>query len=549
MNGGSYSSRSGDTWLTGSSHHQSSSDRRDRDRSDRPRDPRERDSRRRSRSPHHRSRRDDYYGGGGDSAAAAEGGTRDRYREREERYGGGRDREYGRDRERRRGDRHDRSSRYEDRRGGGGGGGGRRNQDPDAEAFAANRRRSNSPPPKKREPTPDLTDIVPITERKRRMTMWDIKPQGYENVTAEQAKLSGMFPLPGAPRQAPMDPTRLHAFMSQPGSVAQNSALKPTNSRQAKRLLVSNLPVNASEESMLQFFNELLAPLNVTVGSPDPITAVQMNASRDLAMMEFKNTSDTTLCLAFSGIEYQGNQLEIRRPKDYIVPLNPDDAPHEPGQISSTVPDGPNKILITRIPEYLQDEQVIELLQSFGALKAFVLVKDAADETSKGIAFCEYVESSTTDIAVEGMNGMEFVDSTLKVQRASVGMKQAAGVEMGVNAMAMMAGTTSTDLEATRVLQLLNMVTPEELMDNEEYEEICEDIREECSKYGKLVDMKIPRPGGGSKQVVGVGKIFVRFEDVEAANAALKALAGRKFADRTVVCTYFSEENYEVGAF
>lgn len=65
---------------------------------------------------------------------------------------------------------------------------------------------------------------------------------------------------------------------------------------------------------------------------------------------------------------------------------------------------------------------------------------------------------------------MEFVDSTLKVQRASVGMKQAAGVEMGVNAMAMMAGTTSTDLEATRVLQLLNMVTPEELMDNEEYE-------------------------------------------------------------------------------
>jgi hypothetical protein len=49
-------------------------------------------------------------------------------------------------------------------------------------------------------------------------------------------------------------------------------------------------------------------------------------------------------------------------------------------------------------------------------------------------------------------------------------MKQAAGVEMGVNAMAMMAGTTSADLEASRVLQLLNMVTPEELMDFEEYE-------------------------------------------------------------------------------
>lgn len=185
-----------------------------------------------------------------------------------------------------------------------------------------------------------------------------------------------------------MDPTRLHAFMTQPGNVATTSSLKPTNSRQAKRLLINNLPVNANEDSMLQFFNELLAPLNITVGRPDPVTQVQMNADRTLAMVEFKNTSDTTLCLAFSGIEFQGNRLEIRRPKDYIVPLVAEDAQtQEPGQISSTVNDSPNKILISRIPEYLQDDQVIELLKSFGELKAFVLVKDTADETSKVFSF------------------------------------------------------------------------------------------------------------------------------------------------------------------
>lgn len=55
------------------------------------------------------------------------------------------------------------------------------------------RRRSASPPAKRREPTPDLTNVVPILERKRRLTQWDIKPPGYENVTAEQAKLSGWF--------------------------------------------------------------------------------------------------------------------------------------------------------------------------------------------------------------------------------------------------------------------------------------------------------------------------------------------------------------------
>jgi splicing factor U2AF subunit len=44
---------------------------------------------------------------------------------------------------------------------------------------------------------------------------------------------------------------------------------------------------------------------------------------------------------------------------------------------------------------------------------------------------------------------------------------------MGVNAMSMLAGTTSQGLEEGRVLQLLNMVTPEELIDNDEYEGMC----------------------------------------------------------------------------
>lgn len=65
---------------------------------------------------------------------------------------------------------------------------------------------------------------------------------------------------------------------------------------------------------------------------------------------------------------------------------------------------------------------------------------------------------------------MELGDKHLKVQRASIGVTQAAGLEMGVNAMSMLAGTTSNDLDEGRVLQLLNMVTPEELIDNEDYE-------------------------------------------------------------------------------
>jgi splicing factor U2AF subunit len=65
---------------------------------------------------------------------------------------------------------------------------------------------------------------------------------------------------------------------------------------------------------------------------------------------------------------------------------------------------------------------------------------------------------------------MELGDRHLKVQRAAVGFAQASGLEMSVGAMSMLAGTTDEKLEESRVLQLLNMVTAEELIDNEDYQ-------------------------------------------------------------------------------
>jgi hypothetical protein len=56
--------------------------------------------------------------------------------------------------------------------------------------------------------------------------------------------------------------------------------------------------------------------------------------------------------------------------------------------------------------------------------------------------------------------------------------------------------------------------------------------------------MKVPRPSGGSRQSNGVGKIYVKYDNNESASKALRALAGRKFADRTVVVTFFGEVCY-----
>ena len=354
-----------------------------------------------------------------------------------------------------------------------------RDQDDMRQLKAQERQKSGSPPPRKpKEPTPDLTDVVSVLERKRRLTQWDIKPPGYENVTAEQAKLSGMFPLPGAPRQQPMDPTKLQAFMNQPGNQASKTALKPSTARQSKRLFVHGLPASATDDSVSDFFNLQLNGLNVTKGQ-DPCISAQVSKDRSFALLEFKTSEDATNAMALDGISMEPDAmdtsngastqgLKITRPKDYIVPAVTDETENEAGVLSNVVPDTQNKISITNIPVYLSEDQVQELLVSFGELKSFVLVTDTSSGQSRGIAFCEYRDAAgATDIAVESLHGMELADSHLKVQRASIGIQQVSS-EMSVNAMSLIAGTKSTDADVGRVLCLMNMITPEELMDAEE---------------------------------------------------------------------------------
>ena len=206
-----------------------------------------------------------------------------------------------------------------------------------------------------------------------------------------------MFPLPGAPRQQPMDPSKLQAFMNQPAGTAGTTALKPSNARQSKRLFIHNLPPSATEEAMVNFFNLQLNGLNV-VSSVDPVISAQIAKDRSFALLEFKNTTDATVALALDGITMEDDGamdtgagamnggtpgLVIRRPKDYIVDSAPVEDEHQDGVVSTNVPDTPHKIVITNLLPSLTEDQVQELVSTFGPLRSFVLVKDQSTEESR----------------------------------------------------------------------------------------------------------------------------------------------------------------------
>ncbi|XP_064406836.1 splicing factor U2AF 50 kDa subunit-like [Halichondria panicea] len=388
------------------------------------------------------------------------------------------------------------------------------------------------------------------SKRRTASMWWDVAPRGFEHISPLQYKAmqaAGQVPTVGAPPPALGAATE--ALTIPPPS--QPAASQMT--RQARRLYIGSIPFGISEDAMLRFFNEKMAAAGLGTAAGPPVLAVQINMDKNFAFVEFRSVEETTKAMALDGIMLQSQSLKIRRPKDYS-PLgfsSSDLVTHLPGVVSTVVQDGPWKVFCGGLPTYLSDDQVKELLSSFGDLRAFNLVKDSGTTFSKGYCFFEYVNHEITDVAIAGLNGMQIGDKKLVVQRASVGAKPGdmlmdqaleAGLAQPINIPGLcVAGTMQ---EATEVLCLMNMVTEEELMDDEEYEGIMEDVREECEKYGDVKSLEIPRPVDGLP-VPGVGKIFVEFVDAGDCQSAHSSLAGRKFANRVVVASFFPLSQYK----
>lgn len=375
-------------------------------------------------------------------------------------------------------------------------------------------------------------DRKKATKRRKPSLYWDVPPPGFEHITPMQYKnmqANGQIP-------ASMMPDTPQAAVPVVGS---------SITRQARRIYVGNIPFGFSEQEMIDFFNQQMHLSGLAQAEGNPILACHINRDKNFAFLECRSTDETTQAMAFDGINFKGQSLKLRRPRDYQpIPGGDMIGGGMSGMISTVVSDSPNKLFVAGLPNYLNEEQVKELLTSFGQLKAFNLVKDMTTGLSKGYAFAEYLDGTITDQAIAGLNGMQLGDKKLIVQRASVGAKNAMGMNMlpanvQVPGMAGMSGPGVP----TEVLCLLNMVQPEELTDEEEYEDILEDIREECAKYGEVRSIEIPRPVPGV-EVPGCGKVFIEFATDSECQKAQHALSGRRFSNRVVVTSYFDPDKY-----
>ena len=81
--------------------------------------------------------------------------------------------------------------------------------------------------------------------------------------------------------------------------------------------------------------------------------------------------------------------------------------------------------------------------------------------------------------------------------------------------------------------------------DESKYKEISEDIKIECSKYGKVLDVFMPRKDIDDNILPGNGNCYVEFSTVDECKQARKCLVGSRFNNRIVTMVYFSEDKYK----
>ncbi|GMH16356.1 hypothetical protein Nepgr_018197 [Nepenthes gracilis] len=400
--------------------------------------------------------------------------------------------------------------------------------------------------------------------KSKRISGFDMAPPASTMLTTAAGQIPGTtLPIPGMySNMFPIAPGQIGALPVMPIPAMTQQA-----TRHARRVYVGGLPPSANEQSVATFFSQIMGAIGGnTAGPGDAVVNVYINHEKKFAFVEMRSVEEASNAMALDGIIFEGMPVKVRRPSDYNPSLAATLGPSQPNPhlnlaAVGLTPDsaggleGPDRIFVGGLPYYFTEGQIRELLEAFGPLKGFDLVKDRETGNSKGYAFCIYQDLSVTDVACAALNGIKMGDKTLTVRRANQGASQSnkPGQEIVLlhaqQQIALQRLMIQPGVLPSKVVCLTNVVTADELKDEGEYEDIVVDMREEGKKFGALANVVIPRPLPDGELTPGVGKVFLEYADMDGAAKARAGMNGRKFGENQVVAAFYAEDKFAQGDY
>ncbi|XP_074577022.1 uncharacterized protein LOC141833467 isoform X2 [Curcuma longa] len=263
--------------------------------------------------------------------------------------------------------------------------------------------------------------------------------------------------------------------------------------RPMRRLYVENLPVSASEKSVVDFLNDLLVSSGVNhIKGTSPCINCILHKERNQALVEFLTPQDANSALTFDGRSFSGALLKFRRPKDFVEALTdaPEKEPEEIRVVADIVRESPYKIFIGGISEDISSNMLKEIVGAYGNLKSFHFGFDK--KLNGPCAFLEYEDHLITSKGCAGLNGMKLGGCILTVVQALPDFEEKAESAPYYDTPA---HAKPLLVPSTKVLHLKNVFTEEELklFSESELEEILDDVRLECMRFGSVKEVNIVR--------------------------------------------------------
>ncbi|KAL4491236.1 hypothetical protein ABPG72_021622 [Tetrahymena utriculariae] len=342
-------------------------------------------------------------------------------------------------------------------------------------------------------------------------------------------------------------------------------------------LIVSDIPRMITDIEIKEFFNILISKLRPELAEPMPVVKVDVMTNGQFATMHMSCRLAKIFALTLRGVEFQKCKLMIERPKQYFYRMYMEKQQND--DVMVDVDDGAlqqmqmNKIYMGGLPTYLKDIDVKKLCETFGKLKYFNVAKqqnENKEQVSKGYCFFEYEDPNITEKAIKALNGLPCGDRKLKVSRVNKDQNKLANTQQiqseksklapSNNSGSFLGGSDLIRKEQfqklltipeftslpSRVIQLLNMVSIEDLFEDDIIDDLYQDVMTECEKIGPVEKIEIPKPC----KTTGIcppciGKVFVKFKYMIKAKKARYSLNGRTYNRRTVIASFYPEDKFD----
>lgn len=324
---------------------------------------------------------------------------------------------------------------------------------------------------------------------------------------------------------------------------------------------------------LLQFLNLAMRRVNLCENHETPILNCRVNTK--FAFVELSSAEMANKALNLNGIPFLSAVLKVSRPSKYTGPMLASKTWQDltgqalpTGAVLDSEQEKVNRELFVgnTTPE-MTERMLAEFLGNAMEQVGLNIMPGnpiTACRVSGKFAFIE-LRSPQEALNALNLNNIPFMGTQLRVGRPSKwngppdhhgnwedilakymsGELQIGNAPGGQVAPTMAPSMPTTNVQPTsRVVELQNMLTEDDLKNPEEYNDILEDTREECGQFGQLISVHIPKNGEA-----GATKIYLEYAAVEDAGKAIEGLAGRTFDGRQVAAEFFDETKFSKKEF